>query len=213
MWFWISTHSKMFSVSGVSIWPSSTVLLTYLCPSLPVEHRPSTTPHHCTLFWAAFVIPGQLVPCCFSAVLHNVKHIQKNASEYVYIISTVTLLKRWLNVCCVQLKILHFLESSDFFFFFLIQPWAVFCWQIEKKEHLKLASELNACFKDETYYRGIQYFKVEYYIIQEWSTFSTSGLRSQNAEWDQIFFCVPQLYHHFGWYFCICDRFLIQPLR
>ena len=39
--------------------------LTYLCPLLPVEHRPSTTPHHCTLFWAALVIPVQLVPCCF----------------------------------------------------------------------------------------------------------------------------------------------------
>ena len=42
-------------------------LLTYLCPSLPVEHRPSTTPRHRTLFWAALVIPDQLVPCCFSS--------------------------------------------------------------------------------------------------------------------------------------------------
>ena len=31
--------------------------LTYLCPSLPVEHRPSTTPRHPILFWAALVIP------------------------------------------------------------------------------------------------------------------------------------------------------------
>ena len=30
---------------------------TYLCPSFPVEHRPSTTPRHRTLFWAALVIP------------------------------------------------------------------------------------------------------------------------------------------------------------
>ena len=37
-------------------------LLTYLCPSLTVEHRPSTTPRHRTLFWAALVIPDQLVP-------------------------------------------------------------------------------------------------------------------------------------------------------
>ena len=44
-------------------------LLTYLCPSLPVEHRPSTTPRHRTLFWAALVIPDQLVPCCFSSRL------------------------------------------------------------------------------------------------------------------------------------------------
>ena len=31
-----------------------------------MEHRLSTTPHHRTLFWAALVIPDQLVPCCFS---------------------------------------------------------------------------------------------------------------------------------------------------
>ena len=42
-------------------------LLTYLCPWLPVEHRPSTTPRHRTLFWAALVIPDQLVPCCLSS--------------------------------------------------------------------------------------------------------------------------------------------------
>ena len=44
--------------------------LTYLCPSLPVEHRPSTTPRRRTLFWAALVIPDQLVlllfQLCFS---------------------------------------------------------------------------------------------------------------------------------------------------
>ena len=38
-------------------------LLIYLCPSLPVEHRPSTTPRHHTLFWAVLAIPDQLVPC------------------------------------------------------------------------------------------------------------------------------------------------------
>ena len=42
-------------------------VLTYLCPSLPVEHRPSRTPRHRTLFWAALAIPDQLVPCCFSS--------------------------------------------------------------------------------------------------------------------------------------------------
>ena len=44
-------------------------VLTYLCPSLPVEHRPSTTPRHRTLFWAALVIPDQLVPWCFTGLL------------------------------------------------------------------------------------------------------------------------------------------------
>ena len=42
-------------------------LRTYLCPSLPVERRPSTTPRHRTLFWAALVIPDQLAPSCFSS--------------------------------------------------------------------------------------------------------------------------------------------------
>ena len=32
-----------------------------------MEHRPSTTPRHRTLFWAVLVIPDQLVPCCFSS--------------------------------------------------------------------------------------------------------------------------------------------------
>ena len=43
------------------------VSLTYLCPSLPVEHRPSTTPRHRTLFCDVLAIPDQLVPCCFSS--------------------------------------------------------------------------------------------------------------------------------------------------
>ena len=32
-----------------------------------MEHRPSKTPRHRTLFWAALVTPDQLVPCCFSS--------------------------------------------------------------------------------------------------------------------------------------------------
>ena len=43
------------------------ILITYLCPLLPVEHRPSTMPRHRILFWAALVIPDQLVPCYFSS--------------------------------------------------------------------------------------------------------------------------------------------------
>ena len=35
----------------------SSLLHTYLCPPLPVEQRPSTTPHHHALFWAALLIP------------------------------------------------------------------------------------------------------------------------------------------------------------
>ena len=52
-----------FALSGICL--VSPLVLTYLCPSLPVEHRPSTTPRQHTLFWAALAIPDQLVPCCF----------------------------------------------------------------------------------------------------------------------------------------------------
>ena len=51
-----SLHTKIRS------WrPHESRWLIYLYPSLPVEHRPSTTPRHCTLFWAAVVIPDRLV--------------------------------------------------------------------------------------------------------------------------------------------------------
>ena len=66
--FFPSTLFTLTSCSSPQAPMRSTVyLLTYLCPSLPVEHRPSTTPRHRTLFWAALVIPDQLVPCCFSS--------------------------------------------------------------------------------------------------------------------------------------------------
>ena len=52
---------------GVSGNKQADRLTTYLSPSLPVEHRPSTTPRHRTLFWAALAIPDQLVTCCFSS--------------------------------------------------------------------------------------------------------------------------------------------------
>ena len=56
-------------------------LLTYLCQSLPVEHRPSTTPRHRTLFWAVRAIPDQLVPCCFrSASVSRLQLLQAGLS-------------------------------------------------------------------------------------------------------------------------------------
>ena len=58
---WLQTPSKVvyqFYVTGI----------TYLCPSLPVEHRPSTTPRHRTLFRSALARPvGPLLfQLCFS---------------------------------------------------------------------------------------------------------------------------------------------------
>ena len=52
---------------GVSGNKQADRLTTYLRPSLPVEHRPSTTRRHRTLLWAALAIPDQLVTCCFSS--------------------------------------------------------------------------------------------------------------------------------------------------
>ena len=47
---------------------------TYLYPSLPVEHRPSTTPRHRTLFWAALVIPDQSSPEQSATYTHTPKN-------------------------------------------------------------------------------------------------------------------------------------------
>ena len=57
----------VFVVCFIQFMKNFVQLLTYLCLPLPVRHRPSTTPRHRTLFWAALVIPVQLVPCCFSS--------------------------------------------------------------------------------------------------------------------------------------------------
>ena len=61
-----SIHQIYSALCGAR-WARSWTVLNYLCPSIPVEHRPSTTPRHRTLFWAALVIPNPLVPCCFSS--------------------------------------------------------------------------------------------------------------------------------------------------
>ena len=60
----------LFSIKNLDI----SRCCTYLCPKLPMEHWPSTTPRHPTLFWTALAIPDQLVPCCFSSA--PVSHLQ-----------------------------------------------------------------------------------------------------------------------------------------
>ena len=87
---------------------------TYLCPSLPVENRPSMTPHHRTLFWAAFVIPDQLVPCCFSSA--SVSRLQLLRGRPLFIFPCGFQVRAWrvvqdagfLRVCPIQP---HFLCS------------------------------------------------------------------------------------------------------
>ena len=91
-------------------------VLTYLCPSLPVEHRPSTTPRHRTrtLFWAALVIPYQLVPCCFSSA--SVSRLQLLRGRPLFLFPCGFQVRAWrvvldagfLRVCPIQP---HFLRS------------------------------------------------------------------------------------------------------
>ena len=99
---------------GVSHPYSCLSLLTYLRPSLPVEHRPSTTPRHRTLFWAALVIPDQLVPCCFSSA--SVSRLQLLRGRPLFLFPCGFQVRAWrvvldagfLRVCPIQP---HFLRS------------------------------------------------------------------------------------------------------
>ena len=91
-----------------------TRLITYLCPSLPVEHRPSTTPHHLTMLWAALVILDQLVPCCFSSA--SMSHLQLLRGRPLFLFPCGFQVRAWhvvldagfLRVCPIQP---HFLRS------------------------------------------------------------------------------------------------------
>ena len=100
--------------AGNEFTSSVNYLLTYLCPSLPVEHRPSTTPRHRTLFWAALVIPDQLVPCCFSS--SSVSRLQLLRGRPLFLFRCGFQVRAWrvvldagfLRVCPIQP---HFLRS------------------------------------------------------------------------------------------------------
>ena len=89
-------------------------ILTYLCPSLPVEHRLSTTPRHRTLFWAALVIPDQLVPCCFRSA--SVSRLQLLRGRPLFLFPCGFQVRAWrvvldagfLGVCSIQP---HFLRN------------------------------------------------------------------------------------------------------
>ena len=66
---------------------------TYLCLLLPVEHRPSTTPRHRTPFWAALVIPDQLIPCCFISA--SVFRLQQLRDRPLFLCPCVFLVRAW----------------------------------------------------------------------------------------------------------------------
>ena len=109
----ISTLSNLIAeLSLHAMWHMT--YLTYLCPSLPVEHRSSTTPRHRTLFWAALVIPDQLVPCCFSFA--SVSRLQLLRGRPLFLFPCGFQVRVWrvvldagfLRVCPIQP---HFLQS------------------------------------------------------------------------------------------------------
>ena len=87
--------------------------VTHLCPSLPVEHRSSTTPRHRTLFWAALVIPDQLAPCCFSSA--SVSRLQPLRGRPVLLFPCGSQVRAWrvvldagfLSVCPIQPRFLR----------------------------------------------------------------------------------------------------------
>ena len=89
-------------------------VLTYLCPSLPVEHRSSKTPRYRTLFWAALVIPDQLVPCCFSSASVSLLLLLRGRPLFLFPCGfqvrawRVVLDAGFLKVCPIQP---HFLRS------------------------------------------------------------------------------------------------------
>ena len=84
-----------------------TLVLTYAHRS-PVEHRPSTTPRHRTLFWATLVIPDQLVPCCFSSA--SVSRLQLLRGRPLFLFPCGFQVRAWrvvldagfLRVCPIQ---------------------------------------------------------------------------------------------------------------
>ena len=105
-----------FDLLLVFVWHTGFFLsrvVTYLCPSLPVEHRLSTTPRHRTLFWAALVIPDQLVPCFSSA---SVSRLQLLQGRPLFLFPCRFQVRAWhvvldagfLRVCPIQP---HFLRS------------------------------------------------------------------------------------------------------
>ena len=88
--------------------------LLYLCPSLPVEHRPSTTPRHRTLFWAVLAIPDRLVPSCFSSASVSLLQLLRGRPLFLFPCGfqvrawRVVLDAGFLRVCPIQP---HFLRS------------------------------------------------------------------------------------------------------
>ena len=96
------------------LWGQLLALLTYLCPSLPVEHRPSMTPRHRTLFWAALAIPVQFVPCCFSSASASRLQLLQGWPLFLFpcgfqVRAYVMLGAGFLRVCPIQP---HFLGSG-----------------------------------------------------------------------------------------------------
>ena len=83
------------------IWVKLTWLhyCTNLHPSLPVEHRPSTTPRHGTLFWAVLAIPNQLVPWLNKLLCLKPFRVGGRVchEQFCWCLQVVTLAEGWLE--------------------------------------------------------------------------------------------------------------------
>ena len=111
------SETRTCTIALVAGWESrraNSYTITYLCPLLPVEHRPSTIPRHHTLFWVALVIPDQLVPCCFSSASVSCLQLLRGRPLFLFPCGFqvtalhVVLDAGFLRVCLIQL---HFLRS------------------------------------------------------------------------------------------------------
>ena len=92
----------------------TTYLLTYArCSQWSIGHQ-RPPPRHRTLFWAALVIPDQLVPCCFSSA--SVSRLQLLRGRPLFLFPCGFQVRAWrvvldagfLRVCPIQP---HFLRS------------------------------------------------------------------------------------------------------
>ena len=221
-----------------------TYLLTLLCPSLPVEHRPSTTP-------AIALCSGLLLSFRTSwspAVSALLQCLASNSCEASLSFSSPAGSRSELGVWCWMLASLGCVRSST-------NSSAVSAWPLVP---VPLTPTLPTCYSC----RWCQLLRVN--TVVKWWHWPNADLwgRAANqvirlglqllptpsipslshptpfpfshppspphpwlcAEVNSVvqfffffFFCVPQLYLWgsplFGWDFCVCDRFLIQPLR
>ena len=89
---WLARWTGVMGVVLESEWTARPAY-TYSRPSLPVEHRPPTTPRHHILCRAALVILDQLVPCCFSSA--SVSRLQLLRGQPLFLLPCGFQVRAW----------------------------------------------------------------------------------------------------------------------